>query len=406
MLPLGVIEASHFAGSIVGAALLLLSQGLAHRLDAAYFLTVIAIAVGIVASLLKGADYEEAALLGLMLLVLWRARPAFDRRTALIDTRFSTGWTMAIAGAMGASLWLGFFAFKHVDTRKSSGGSSRFAAGVPHAARVGWRGRHPGALCDVPSDPPRPSRAPRAHRRRPGHRRIDYRGAGSTMPFLVYRDKAVLFENEREGFVMYAVQGRTWVALGDPVCAESRQGPLIRAFLERCDDFGGVPVFYEISKDHLHRYADLGLTFVKLGEEARVDLHAFTLEGGHARKHRQAVRRLQDAGATFRVMPVEEVGRRTEELHDVSTDWLSEPAGGENAFSLGSFNPDYVSRFPSRSSRWTAGHPSRTCGWVRTQEISSISCDSIAARLNVMESLFVHMMLWARDRSIDGSRSG
>ena len=80
---------------------------------------------------------------------------------------------------------------------------------------------------------------------------------------------------------MYGVQGRTWVALGDPV---GPAGPvatdLIRLFLERCDDFGGVPVFYEVGPDHLHRYADFGLTFVKLGEEARVDLTTFTLEGG------------------------------------------------------------------------------------------------------------------------------
>ena len=34
VIPLGVIEVSHFAGSVFGAALLLLSQGLARRLDA------------------------------------------------------------------------------------------------------------------------------------------------------------------------------------------------------------------------------------------------------------------------------------------------------------------------------------------------------------------------------------
>ena len=34
IIPLGVIETSHFLGSLVGAALLLLSQGLARRLDA------------------------------------------------------------------------------------------------------------------------------------------------------------------------------------------------------------------------------------------------------------------------------------------------------------------------------------------------------------------------------------
>ena len=34
-------------------------------------------------------------------------------------------------------------------------------------------------------------------------------------------------------------------------------------------------------------------TFVKLGEEAMVDLSAFTMEGGQASKHRQALRRLE-----------------------------------------------------------------------------------------------------------------
>ncbi|HET7220349.1 MAG TPA: lysylphosphatidylglycerol synthase domain-containing protein, partial [Vicinamibacterales bacterium] len=61
--PLGIIEVSHFAGSVIGATLLLLSQGLARRLDAAFYLTTAALSLGIAASLLKGADYEEALVL-------------------------------------------------------------------------------------------------------------------------------------------------------------------------------------------------------------------------------------------------------------------------------------------------------------------------------------------------------
>src|SRR6185503_13452412 len=51
VVPLGVIETSHFAGSVVGAALLLLSQGLARRLNAAHLLATMAIAAGMGASL-------------------------------------------------------------------------------------------------------------------------------------------------------------------------------------------------------------------------------------------------------------------------------------------------------------------------------------------------------------------
>ena len=114
LVPLGVIETSHFVGSLVGVLLLLLSHALARRLDAAFALTAAAIGVGISASLLKGADYEEAALLAFVLLLLWRARPAFDRRAALFDTRFA-GWMVATAGALVASIWLGLFAFQHVE---------------------------------------------------------------------------------------------------------------------------------------------------------------------------------------------------------------------------------------------------------------------------------------------------
>ena len=110
-----MIELSHFLGSVVGTVLLVLSQGLARRLDAAYYMTAAAMTVGMATSLLKGFDYEEATLLFLVLMVLWRARPAFDRRAAFFETRFSAAWIAALVGAIGASIWLGIFAFQHVD---------------------------------------------------------------------------------------------------------------------------------------------------------------------------------------------------------------------------------------------------------------------------------------------------
>lgn len=348
ILPLGVIEASHFSASVVGATLLLLSQGLARRLDAAYVLTLIAIVFGIVASILKGFDYEEAVALGLVLIVLWRARPAFDRRAAFWDTRFSLDWIVAVVCAMSATIWLGWFAFKHVQYSTElwwqfelHGEASRFLRASVGSAVVLLLFAFGRLIGHAPHEIAEPTDG-------------DLDAAGSiigsqtaTLPYLVYlRDKGLLFDEGRTAFVMYGVQGRTWVALGDPVGPPDRTTDLIRTFLERCDDFGGVPVFYQTQKDQLHRYADFGLTFLKLGEEARVDLTSFTLQGGHAKKFRQALRRLDDAGATFRIVDCGEAAAMLDELREVSDDWLGSKAGGEKGFSLGFFSPDYLKRFP------------------------------------------------------------
>jgi len=403
LFPLGAIELSHFAGSVLGATLLLLSQGLARRLDAAYALTVLAMVAGIVASLLKGGDYEEAIVLAAILLVLWRARPAFDRRAALFDTRFSPGWIMAVVAAVGASLWLGSFAFKHVEYSQDlwwqfelHGEASRMlratvGAGVTvllfgFARLIGYAPHEAAPPTDADL-----SAAAAIISTRPG-----------TSPNLVFlRDKALLFDEPQTAFVMYAVQGRTWAALGDPVGPPDRLGHIVRLFLERCDDFGGVPVFYQVSNEHLYRYADVGLTFVKLGEEARVDLTTFTLEGSRGKKYRTALHRLERERGSFRVIPAEHIGGVMDQLQAVSDDWLAQHAGAEKGFSLGFFAPEYVARFPVAVIERDGRIVAFANLWPGAQRIE-LSIDLMRydhhAPKDVMDALFVHIILWAKEQ--------
>ena len=402
LLPLGIIEASHFLGSIAGAALLLLSQGLARRLDAAWVLTTAAAAAGIAASLLKGADYEEATALAFVLVALWRARPAFDRRAAYFDTRFTAGWALAVAGAIGASIWLGLFAFKHVAYSNElwwqfelHGEASRFLrASVGAAVAV--------LLFAV-------SRivAPARHEvHEPADAEIEAAGAiaasqTSATAYLVYlRDKAVLFDEQRRGFIMYGIEGRTWVALGDPVGPADSHTTLIRLFLERCDDYAATPVFYEIRKESLHEYADFGLTFVKLGEEAVVDLSQFCLEGSRGKPLRHALRHLENHGVSCRVLGAAEIPTVLEELRAVSDDWLEHKAGGEKGFSLGFFRPDYVARFPVAVAEHAGRIVAYATLWPGPQAIE-LSVDLMRYRQEapngVMEGLIVYVMRWGKE---------
>jgi phosphatidylglycerol lysyltransferase len=403
VLPLGVIEASHFLASVAGAGLLVLSQGLARRLDGAYYVTATLLVAGITTSLFKGLDFEEAALLCIVLAVLHRARPAFDRRAAFFETRFSAPWTASVIGAVGASVWLGLFAFQHVQYSDDlwwqfelQGDVSRFLRASVGAGVVLLLI----ALARLIGYAPHEAAPPSDADLRDAEKAIA--AQPSTPPNLVFLgDKALLFDDERTAFVMYGVQGRTWVALGDPVGPEDHLSTVIRLFLERCHDFGGVPVFYEITPKHLHRYADFGLTFVKLGEEAKVDLAAFTLEGGHAAKFRQALRRLERERGTFRMIEAPCVPEIMRELRAVSDEWLAEKSAAEKGFSLGYFDESYLLRFPvaviERDNRIQAF----ANVWPGAGGVE-LSIDLMRHRRDapngVMEALFVHLMLWAKQQ--------
>jgi phosphatidylglycerol lysyltransferase len=403
LLPLTLIELSHFVGSVVGALLLVLSQGLSRRLDAAYYLSFVAMIVGVAASLLKGLDYEEATLLALLLIVLWRARPAFDRRAAFFDTRFSSRWVASVVAAIAASIWLGFFAFKHVNYSQElwwqfelRGEASRFLRASVGAAMVvllfgAARLLRPAAHeVSEPTEEDLPAAG------------VAIAAQPRTSANLVYlRDKGLLVNEARTAFVMYRVQGRTWVALGDPVGPPDQMSGLIRLFLERCDDFNGVPVFYEVRKENLHCYADFGLTFIKLGEEARVDLSAFTLEGSRGARFRKTLRRLERDGATVRLVCPAQVRSIVSELRAVSDDWLARRAGAEKGFSLGFFDESYISRFPvavvERDGRIQA-FANIWPGAGREEVSLDLMRFHHDAPRDVMEALFAFLLNWGKEQ--------
>jgi phosphatidylglycerol lysyltransferase len=336
-----------------------------------------------------------------LLLVLWRARPAFDRHAAFFETRFSPRWIVAAVSAVGASAWLGLFAFKHVEYSQDlwwqfelDAEASRFLRATVGAATALLLF----AMARLIGPPPHELVEPDE---------TDLEAAGAVIAaqsspaanLVFLRDKAVIFDEDKKGFVMYGVQGRTWVALGDPVGPPDRIGNLLRLFLDRCDDFDGVPVFYEIRPDYLHHYADVGLTFVKLGEEARVDLTAFTLEGGRASKQRQSIRRLEKDGGTFRIVPPAEVPAIIDQLREVSNDWLHEKAAAEKGFSLGFFDAEYLSRFPVAVVERGGRIQAFANLWLDAHN-ADMSLDLMRyhheAPRDVMEALFVHVMMWGQ----------
>ncbi|MDX1818910.1 MAG: bifunctional lysylphosphatidylglycerol flippase/synthetase MprF, partial [Marinobacter sp.] len=401
ILPVGLFEASHFLGSLVGVALLVLAQAISRRIRPGYYLVVAALMAGILASLLKAADWEEAIVLACVLGALIPCRNLFDRSATLFSGRFSPGWIIAIVAALGSSIWLGFFTFRHIEYSNDLWWQVALNKDAPRFLRASvgaavalmgfglWRLLRPvSPVAELPSDE---AIADASH---------IINAQADTLPLLVYlRDKALWFNPDHTAFVMYGIRGRTWVSLGDPVGPTVPAQALIRDFVEHADDFGGVPVFYQVKPQQLFLYAELGMSFAKLGEEARVPLEGFSLQGRRYRDLRLAMNRLAKEQVDFRIVDAADVPAIMPQLKAVSDDWLASKSASEKGFSLGFFDADYLSRMPvavlEQEGRILA-FANLLCGPSGEElSVDLMRFASFAPR-SAMDGLFAHLFLWGQ----------
>jgi phosphatidylglycerol lysyltransferase len=172
-------------------------------------------------------------------------------------------------------------------------------------------------------------------------------------------------------------------------------------FRELSGRHGGWTVFYEVGRQHLPLYLDLGLTLQKLGEEARVPLASFTLAGNSRKGLRSNCNRVQREGCRLEVVPVEEVPAFLPELRAVSDAWLASKRTREKGFSLGFFEPRYLSRFPAALVR-QEGRVVAFANLLPSAAHDELSIDLMRHRPDapggVMDYLFVELMAWGREQ--------
>jgi phosphatidylglycerol lysyltransferase len=159
-------------------------------------------------------------------------------------------------------------------------------------------------------------------------------------------DKRILLSDCGQGFIMYARQGRSLVALFDPVGPKHLWAPLVEKFIAEARRSRSRPVFYQVSADFLPVAVEMRLQALKLGEQAVVDLTTFTLAGGDWLKLRRSINRAERDGLSFELVPADAVPSVLDELQAVSDIWLSAHKAGEKGFSLGTFDRAYVASGP------------------------------------------------------------
>ena len=403
-IPLPLVEFSHLTGSLVGVLLLFLARAVLQRIDAAWYGALSLLAIGIVASLLKGLDWQEALVLAGMFAAIFASRRHFYRKSSLLQEPLSPSWLIMIAVVIAGTTWLGFFSYKHVEYSHElwwqfsyKNDTARFlrslvVIAVPVIAMLVYHllgVRRPEALSI--SAPAELDQAMPVIRQ-----------SAQTQGFLaLLGDKALFWSDDRQAFISYVATRHYWIAMGDPVGREKSFEGLLWRFREEADRYGAKIVLYQVTERHLPLYLDLGLLLLKLGQEARVPLGDFTLEGkrrenlrhGRSKLVRLGYRRQGPGPGRGRRPPCRACGRsptsgsRTRRRTRRASPW---------AISTRPMSRAPASRSPPRPT-------ARIMAFANLWEVASrdeVSIDLMrydpAAPRGVMDLLFAELMLWGR----------
>ncbi len=140
--------------------------------------------------------------------------------------------------------------------------------------------------------------------------------------FATRRDKSVLFSSTGKAAITYRVVAGVSLASGDPLGDAEAWAPAIDAWLAVSESYGWTPAVMGASEDGATAYARAGLRVLELGDEAILEVSAFTLDGREMRPIRQAVNRIRRAGYSVRIrrhaeIPPDEMSR----IIDLAAKW-------------------------------------------------------------------------------------
>lgn len=404
-IPLPLIEFSHLVNSLVGLGMIFLSRAVSMKLDSAYYATIILLCVGIVASLAKGWDFEEASILGLMLIAFIPARKHFYRKSALMRLEIPVPQLLIGAGIIGISTWLGFFSYKDIAYSNDlwwqfsldrTGDASRFLRSL-FVISVVCGGVLTYRLLSKTV----------THLTLPTKEELDIatiivHDSNTTDHHLVLTgDKYILWSDTKKSFLMFGVTNKFWIAMGDPVGDPSEFEQLVWRFRESADKVAAQVAFYEIGIHNIPLYLDLGLSLIKLGQQALIPLDSFGLEGKKRQNFRSAINKYQREGFSFEIVYANQVESILPNLKRISDAWLAEKNAKEKRFSLGFFNEEYL-RHCELAVVKKDGEIYAFCNLWALNNRRQVSIDLMrylpGTPNGIMEYLNISLALWAKEQ--------
>lgn len=405
VLPGDIITLSHLSSNIIGTFLLILAYGIYRRLDSAYYLSIIAFIFAIFFSFFKGFNYLEAAFFSFILILLVPSKDRFYRKSSILKDRLSIKWVLFTLLVILLSIFFGFYSFKTVEYKKE----------------VWWHlvlNRHYtiflrnsfislSIFCvflvfnffnTVLSVEKIPSSKVINE-----IKKIIKSSDNSYASLALLPDKSILFDKGKDSFIMYGNTNGNLISMGDPIGDKKHFREIIQDFYRIGKQSGKNIAFYEISKDHLSEYLELGLKIIKIGEEAIVNLKDYDISTPLYKKIRYTFNKFEKMNFTFKV--VDSIEGIESQLEEVSNNWLKNKKAKEKSFSLGSFNLDYLKNFKVALLYNENNELIAFSNLLSTENKNEVAIDLMryveSAPSGTMEYLFIKIINWSKENEYE-----
>ncbi|MEH2299658.1 MAG: phosphatidylglycerol lysyltransferase domain-containing protein [Nostoc sp.] len=428
-LPFEIRATGHVFAALTGFVLLTLATNLLRRKRIAWLLTIGLLVISIFSHLLKGLDYEESLLSGVLLLQLIWMRHFF---TAKSDRPSIARGVRVLIGALLFTLAYGTIGFYLLDGKFSENFNWGEAVlqtlamfftednwGLQPKARFGeffansiyiiaavtityailmllqpvfWRNL---------ATPKEQQKAKEI---------VEQYGRSSLAALTLLNDKSYYFSPTGNSVIAYVPKGRGAIALGDPIGPIEDRKETILAFQQFCQRNDWYPGFYQTLPDDIQLYKSLGFKVLKIGEEAIVDLKTFTLQGKAGKNFRPSINRLTKLGYQIDFYQPPIANDLLHRLKPVSDEWLKMVQGSEKHFSLGWFEEAYLRECEIAVVYNPEGQISAFANIVREYQLNEATIDMMRHRPSIengtMDFLFISLLQHFKECGYDSFNFG
>ncbi|OKH21530.1 phosphatidylglycerol lysyltransferase domain-containing protein [Chroogloeocystis siderophila] len=427
--PFEVRAGGHIFAALTGFILLTLATNLLRRKRVAWILTITLLVISILSHLLKGLDYEESLLSGVVLVQLIVMRRTFCAKSDLpslaqgvrallaallftlaygtvgfylLDRQYSMNFSLS--GALFQTLAM-FFTADNAGLQPRTRYGSFFANSIYIIGAVTF-----GYALLLLLRPVLLRNAAAPTERQRAKAIVQQYGRSSLARFALLDDKFYYFSPLGQSVIAYVPKGRGAVALGDPIGPVEDRREVIFGFQQFCERNDWYPAFYQTLPDNLELYQSLGFQVLQIGEEAIVDLKTFTLQGKAGKNFRTAVNRFTKSGYQVKFYEPPIADELLRQLKTVSDEWLKLMQGSEKRFSLGWFEQAYLRECEIAAVETADGNIIAFANVVPEYQLNEITIDLMRHRQDIehgaMDFLFVSMFQHFQAQGYDGFNLG